>query len=73
MFVYIRHAELDRNSREKDAELTNLRDITKDRERHLEGMIQSLRTQLDEAEVTRRQLEWTVADLQKEKESKIEM
>ena len=71
--MYIRHAELDRSSREKDAELTKLRDMTKDRERHLEGTIQSLRTQLDEAEVTRRQLEWTVADLQKEKESKIEM
>ncbi|KAI0229606.1 Coiled-coil domain-containing protein 57 [Lamellibrachia satsuma] len=68
-----KHAELDRSSCEKDAQLTKLRDMTNDREHHLEETIQSLRTQLDEAEVTRRQLEWTVADLQKEKESKIEM
>jgi len=67
-----RHADLDRSSREKDIELTKLREAARDKERHLEGTIQSLRTQLEEVEVARRQLEWTVTDLKKDKETTVE-
>ncbi|KAK2180134.1 hypothetical protein NP493_458g04063 [Ridgeia piscesae] len=67
-----KHADLDRSSREKDIELTKLREAARDKERHLEGTIQSLRTQLEEVEVARRQLEWTVTDLKKDKETTVE-
>ena len=71
-FVRTRHVELDLASRGKDAELVKLRESAKNKERHLEGTCETLRTQLGEAEVTRRQLEWTITDLNQEKEATVE-
>ena len=67
-----RHIELDLASRAKDDQLVKLRESAKNKQRHLEGTCETLQTQLSEAEVTRRQLEWTITDLNKEKEVTVE-
>ena len=72
VFLCTRHIELDLASRAKDDQLVKLRDSAKNKQRHLEETCETLRTELGEAEVTRRQLEWTISDLNNEKEVTVE-
>ena len=63
---------MDRGLKDKDSSLVKVRDATLEKERQLMEAIQKLSSQLEEARVKIRQLEWFVKDLEKEKSNAIE-
>jgi len=72
MCVGRRYAELDRVLKEKDQFVTNLRQTSQERETQLQSEISSLTDRLEQCAVTKRQLEWTIQDLHKDKSTIVE-
>ncbi|KAL4239435.1 Coiled-coil domain-containing protein 57 [Mactra antiquata] len=67
-----KHTEMDKLCKEKEAALSTTKDAFNEREAELQGEIRDLSAKLEDSNVEIRRLNWSIQDLEKEKNSFIE-
>ncbi|XP_060080442.1 coiled-coil domain-containing protein 57-like [Ylistrum balloti] len=68
MFLLLRHSEMDRYGREKEAALAKVKEGYADREQSLSVTIRELQSNIEDSQVEIRKLQWARQDLEKEKD-----